>query len=90
MADKVKSIKADTPEEFLDAAHDAIGKGDALGDTTFDLSGTKWQTKGGKVTKGELKVTTEITRAHWAGPTNNNGKALKEIDAWIIQHEQKQ
>jgi hypothetical protein len=89
MGDKLKSIKTDTPEDFLDDAHAAIGQGDALGDTTFDLSGTTWKLQSGKVTKGELKVTTEVTRATWAGPTKNNEKALKDIDAWIVQHEQK-
>jgi hypothetical protein len=89
MADKLKNIKADTPEEFMDEAHSQIGNGDALGVTTFDLSGTKWSTKGGKVVKGELKVTTEVTRATWSGPTKNNERALKDIDSWIAKHENK-
>jgi hypothetical protein len=89
MADKLKTIKADTPEDFMDEATAAIGAGDALGVTTFDLSGTKWKTQGGKVVKGELKVSTEVTRAHWGGPTKNNEKALKDIDTWIQQHENK-
>ena len=89
MADKTKPIKADDPDEFLDAAHAAIGQGDALGVTTFDLSPTKWSSKAGKVVKGELKVTTEVTRATWSGATKNSEKALKDIDTWINQHEQK-
>lgn len=90
MADKLKNIKTDSPEDFLDEAHSAIGKGDALGDTTFDLSGTTWKTDSkGNVVKGELKVSTEVTRAHWTGPSKNNEKALKDIDTWIDTHEQK-
>ena len=88
MADKLKNIKADTPEDFLDEARASIGQGDALGVTTFKLAGN-WKIKDGKVTAGELLVTTEVVRAHWSGATGNNEKALKGIDDWIVQHEQK-
>lgn len=30
-----------------------------------------------------------MTRAHWAGPSGEATKALKAIDAWIVQHENK-
>ena len=88
MADKLKNIEADTPEDFLDEARAAIGQGDALGVTSFKLVGN-WKVKDGKVTAGDLSVTTEIVRAHWSGATGNNEKALKAIDDWIVQHEQK-
>lgn len=41
------------------------------------------------MTTGELLVTTEVVRTHWSGATGNNEKALKAIDDWIVQHEQK-
>jgi hypothetical protein len=89
MDEKSIPIKADTPEEFMDKAHDAIGNGDELGETTFDLSPTKWTVQNGKVVKGELKVTVKITRATWGGATGSAAKALRDIEAWIKQHEQK-
>lgn len=52
MADKLKNVTTDDPDDFMDLAHAAVGQGDALGVTDFDLGGTKWQTKGGVVTSG--------------------------------------
>jgi hypothetical protein len=96
MPDDVVNIKADTPEDFVDQAHAAIGDGDALGHTDFDLSDTKWKTKDGKVTSAELKVTTSVRRATWTGPATT-GKKLSKDDAktqadlnkLIPDHEQK-
>lgn len=94
MSDKLINVKADTAQDFVDAAHAAMGDDSKLGETSAKLT---WKvttdSKTGKIKKVTFDLKTSITRVHWAGPQKTkpdkaNADAIKKVEDLNKKHEE--
>ncbi len=94
MGDTLKSVKADTAQDFLDEGHKAMKSRSKLGETE-----SKWKVKyaiDGKtktIKSATFTLTCQITRVVWGGkkkadPDDDNEAAIHQIEATIKAHEE--
>lgn len=94
MADKLLNVKADTALDFVDNAHDAMGDDSKLGECSAKLDWTVTSdAKTKKIKKVVFTLSTEIKRAHWAGPAKikpdkENLAAIQKIESLNKAHEE--
>ena len=91
--DKLVNVRADTAEDFLDAAHKAMKDRKKLGETSTDVEASfKFDKKTKKIVEGTLSLKMETKRVHFAGankvkPDKANQDAIDQIESLNTDHE---